>query len=126
MKDILYKDVDYCQYADWGYENLPDYCVAEKFSELPNKICDHRTCRNIITTWYGGVQHCDRLGGNDIKFFTRKNTDSPSSLVNYLLSLYALPNKAFAGWEYVTARGQPPPPAAQPQGERNCDTGKTP
>ena len=99
-------------------KNPPDYGVAKKISELPHKICDHRTCRNLITTWYGSIQHRERLGGNNIKFSTRSKYRTPSSLVEYLLSPYTLPNKSLAGWEHVNSRGQPPPPAAQPQGDK--------
>ena len=118
MRDIPYIDVDYCQFADWGYQKPTRLWCCKKISELPHKICDHRTCRNLITTWYGSIQHRERLGGNNIKFSTRSKYRTPSSLVEYLLSPYTLPNKSFAGWEHVNPRGQPPPPAAQPQGEK--------
>ena len=118
MRDIPYIDVDYCQFADWGYQKPTRLWCCKKISELPHKICDHRTCRNLITTWYGSIQHRERLGGNNIKFSTRSKYRTPSSLVEYLLSPYTLPNKSFAGWEHVNPRGQPPLPAAQPQGEK--------
>ncbi len=35
-----------------------------------------------------------------------------------MFSPYTLHNKTFAGWEYVTPCSQPPPPEAQPLGEK--------
>ncbi len=118
IKDIPYIDVDYCQFADWGYQKPTRLWCCKIISELPNNVYDHRTCRNLITTWYGNVQHRERLGGNIIKFSTREKNRTPSSLVEYLLSPYILPNKIFSGWEYVQPRSTPSPPVAQPQGEK--------
>jgi hypothetical protein len=89
MKDIPYIDVDNCQFADWGYQKPSRLWCCRKISELPNKICDNRTCRNLITTWYGSVQHRERLGGDNIKFSTRKILDSVISCRISVESIHA-------------------------------------
>ncbi len=42
MKDIPYIDVDYCQFADWGYQKLPDYVVAKEFQNCHTKFVTKR------------------------------------------------------------------------------------
>ncbi len=97
-------------------KSLPDYGVAEKFQNCHTKFVTIRPAETLL-------QHCTaacniaNAWGEQHQIFHAKKYRTPSSLVEYLLSPYTLPYKMFAGWEYVAPRSQPPPPAAQPQGE---------
>jgi hypothetical protein len=56
MKDIPYIDVDYCQFADWGYQKPTRLWCCRKISEMPHKICDHRP---VGTSLQHGTAACN-------------------------------------------------------------------
>ena len=79
-------DLDYCQFSDWGY------CKPTRFWGSPNvvgkssRVCDYRTCSNLIIGPSGRLRHRQRLGGYKMKFSTRMKGRIPEGVVEYLLN----------------------------------------
>ena len=72
VKGVPYIDVDYCQFSDWGYQKPTRIWCCDIISTLPNKICDGKTCPNLVDPTGSSKRHRYRLGGYKMKFSTLK------------------------------------------------------
>ncbi len=62
MKDILYYDVDYCMYSDWGYQKRTRIWTNKK--DFNNLMCDKSgICGNMIQTEKKQKLHKVRIDG---------------------------------------------------------------
>ncbi len=50
MQNIPYIDVDYCQFADWGYQKPTRIWCSPNIAELPDRVCDGLSCTCQIDT----------------------------------------------------------------------------
>lgn len=50
MDGIPYTDVDYCQFADWGYQKPTRIWGSRQVQNIPPVLCDGRTCKNLVPT----------------------------------------------------------------------------
>ena len=97
MKHLFFVDVDYCQFSDWGYQKPTRIWCCKKMANLADKICDHKTCRNLVEAYGGGMRHREKLGGYNVKFGTRQKYRMPTTLVDYLLTPFEI-EKNYEGW----------------------------
>ena len=86
MQGIPFIDVDYCQFSGWGYQKPTRIWGHARIKGLPNKLCDGKTCENLITTWKGTLGHRQVLGGKSMQYSQRSKGKVPEALVEYLLS----------------------------------------
>ena len=54
MRNIPYVDVDYCQFADWGYQKPTRVWGDEKIRELENLVCPGAGCSDLVDLPRGG------------------------------------------------------------------------
>jgi hypothetical protein len=85
MQGIPYVDVDYCRFADWGYQKPTRIWGGEHVRSLANCLCDPKTCSQVVDSENGGRRHRERLGGNHIHVSRQQKYRVPASLVQYLL-----------------------------------------
>ena len=67
MANIPYVDVDYCQFADWGYQKPTRIWGDESIKDLTSKCCDMETCPNVIIRPNGRKGHPEKLGGPEMR-----------------------------------------------------------
>ena len=87
MEGIPWIDVDYCQFADWGYKKPTRIWGGEHLRELENQLCDPQLCRNVVERENGRLGHEKVLGGLNMRMGRKKKYRVPESLVRYLLSI---------------------------------------
>ena len=79
-------DLDYCQFSDWGYCKPTRFWGSPNVVEKNSRVCDYRTCPNLIVGASGRLRHRYRLGGYKMKFSTRMKGRIPENVVEYLLN----------------------------------------
>ena len=84
---MSYVDVDYCQFSDWGYKKPTRVWGEAHLQEIPDKVCDPKTCQNVELQPTGRWQHQERLGGNHMKFTRNQKYRVPAGLVRYVCGL---------------------------------------
>ena len=85
MQNLNYIDVDYCQVTDWGYQKPTRIWCDAVTAQLPSRICDGQTCKNMERGEDGRLRHKYHLGGHRMKFGTRLKERFPPELVRYLV-----------------------------------------
>jgi hypothetical protein len=85
MQEFPYIDVDYCQFADWGYQKPTRVWCSQNLSKLPDCVCDGVTCP-CLQDFPASNQQRERLGGYGMKFGTTQKFRVPEKLVEYLVS----------------------------------------
>ena len=80
-RHILHKfpfvDLDYCQFCDWGYCKPTRFWGTPNVVDKPNRLCDFKTCPNLIIGPNGKKRQGYRLGGYKMKFSTRQKVEYP-------------------------------------------------
>lgn len=102
MSDFPYVDVDYCQFADWGYQKPTRIWCSENIAQLPHRVCDGHFCSCQVSTPQGN-RHRERLGGYGMRYGTTQKFRVPERLVEYLLSACPKLNPEYQ-WQTVTPR----------------------
>ena len=87
MKNIPFVDVDYCQFSDWGYKKPTRIWGSISVVGWAHKVCDGKTCPNLVPGEKGVPVHRESLGGNHVRFTTEKKGRIPVALVDYLLGI---------------------------------------
>ena len=82
MQGLPYVDVDYCRFADWGYQKPTRIWGGEHVKSLANCLCDPKTCPQVVP---GTRRHRENLGGNHIRVTRNQKYRVPGALVQYLL-----------------------------------------
>jgi hypothetical protein len=100
MKGLPYVDVDYCQFAEWGYQKPTRIWGSPDIGWLDHRKCDGKTCPNLAQ---GGPvragyprRHEEKLGGKELHHTAIQKGRIPSKLVEYL-----------AGFRETTAQTMP-------------------
>jgi site-specific DNA-cytosine methylase len=70
IQNIPFINVDYCQFSNWGYQKPTRIWGSENLRNLSDKICDGKSCSNLISG--NGVmrRNKEQLGGYGMKFST--------------------------------------------------------
>ena len=78
MKDIPYIDVDYCQYALWGYKKPTRIWGSPDITLVEGKLCDGYNCLNLLEAW----PHEGRSGKrrHRIQLSTRREYQPPRDM----------------------------------------------
>ena len=87
VSGIPFIDVDYCQFAEWGYQKPTRIWGSDNIQSLGNKVCDGRTCSQLVQGHNGYLRHRERLGGRGMKFGTYQKWRVPERLIFHLLSI---------------------------------------
>jgi len=80
-----YVDLDYCQFCDWGYQKPTRFWGSPNVVNRESRVCDFRTCPNLVDGPFGKKRHKYKLGGLQMKFSTRMKGRIPEAVVEYLL-----------------------------------------
>ena len=86
-----YVDLDYCQFCDWGYNKPTRFWGSPNVVCKENRVCDHKTCPNLIDGPCGRKRHKHRLGGQKMKFSTKQKGRIPEAVIEYLVGECTLP-----------------------------------
>jgi site-specific DNA-cytosine methylase len=62
MKEYAFVDVDYCQFSSWGYQKPTRIWGPAYLRNLKSRVCDQKTCTNIIVRSSGHSGHRRVLG----------------------------------------------------------------
>ena len=62
MEGIPYLDVDYCQFATWGYQKPTRIWGSACLGQAAPSLCDGKTCANLQRRPHGGPGHRLKLG----------------------------------------------------------------
>ena len=84
MEGIPYVDVDYCQFADWGYQKPTRIWGSDHVKALEARLCDPATCTNVRDRENGHRGHREILGGNHMRYSTRMKYRIPEGVIRYL------------------------------------------
>ena len=87
IANLPFIDVDYCQFSDWGYQKPTRIWGSDNILSLGNKVCDGRTCSQLVQGPNGYLRHRERLGGRKMRFGTYSKWRVPDRLVSHLLSV---------------------------------------
>jgi hypothetical protein len=87
LSNIPFINVDYCQFSDWGYQKPTRIWGSENLLSLGDKVCDGKTCSQLIEGQNGHLRHKERLGGYGMKVGTKQKWRVPEKLVSFLLSV---------------------------------------
>ena len=86
MEGILFVDVDYCQFSDWGYQKPTRIWGSPLISKLNPKLCNFYTCPNVTLTEKGTRKHREALGGTSMKASVKQKGRIPPGVIDYLLT----------------------------------------
>ena len=86
MQDIPYIDIDYCQFASWGYKKPTRIWCCPQIAKLSSCLCDVNTCVNVHEVSTGTLKHRVRLGGRKVGVSTRQKGRMPEALIEYLIT----------------------------------------
>ena len=86
MKDLPWVDVDYCQFAEWGYQKPTRIWGGEHVKCLEPRLCDLSTCPNVVVRPSGKKGHREPLGGNHMTVTRKEKYRVPAPLIWYLMS----------------------------------------
>jgi hypothetical protein len=89
-------DVDYCQFSDWGYQKPTRIWGSENLLSLKDKICDGKTCPNMVLKEGGRWAHKEQLGGRHMHTSTHQKWRMPQNLIEYLLSALDFKEEKFS------------------------------
>ena len=78
-------DIDYCQFCDWGYQKPTRFWGSPNVVNRESRVCDGKTCPNLVDGPLGKKRHKYKLGGYGMKFSTRMKGRIPGGVVEYLL-----------------------------------------
>ena len=81
---LLFRDFDYCQFADWGYQKPTRIWGGDHLNELQDRVCDRATCANVVERPNGRRGHRELLGGNHMRYSRNQKYRVPERLVRYL------------------------------------------
>ena len=81
MNNFAHVDVDYCQFADWGYKKPTRVWGSAQLAHLPNQLCSQSCSQR-----QPDGKHKLRLGGKEMKVGTWLKGRMPESLIIFLLS----------------------------------------
>ena len=84
MKGIPYVDVDYCQFAPWGYKKPTRVWGDISISQVQNKLCDGLTCPNLEDRPNGRKGHREILGGLHMRATRNQKYRVPEALICHL------------------------------------------
>ena len=87
VSGLPFIDVDYCQFADWGYQKPTRIWGSESLLSLGNAVCDGQSCTQLVKGENGRWRHRERLGGRRMKYTTYHKWKVPEKLVFHLLSV---------------------------------------
>jgi len=88
MQGIPYLDVDYCQYADWGYMKPTRIWGSPQLQAITPKRCDGTTCPNLVPGPQGSKRpHRVRLSSPSQNLKREKKYPIPESLVQQLMRI---------------------------------------
>ncbi len=97
MKEYAYVDVDYCQFSSWGYQKPTRIWGPAYLRNLKSRICDQKTCTNIIVRSSGHSGHRRVLGATPQDGAPRISLEDqyriPEGLIYYIM-----------GWEIVDTK----------------------
>ena len=83
MQGFGFVDLDYCQFASWGYKNQPGSGEGPHPKVRP-VLCPGRSCQNALHKGNGHWGHIERLGGNHMRTSTAGKGRIPAALINHL------------------------------------------
>ena len=86
VSQLPYIDVDYCQFSEWGYQKPTRIWGSENLRKISSRICDGKTCSQMIEGPGGYWRHRERLGGRGMRYSTYQKWRVPEKLVFYILS----------------------------------------
>ena len=84
MQHIPFVDVDYCQFADWGYQKPTRVWGDPEIKELEDMKCPGDRCMDLVDLPGGGRGHRERLGGNNMSINVNRKYQVPERLIRYL------------------------------------------
>ena len=85
MKDIPHVDVDYCQFADWGYQKPTRVWGGDHIKGLKDWVCEPTKCPNVVQRPNGRLGHKEVFGGSS-RIIRWETYRVPSGLIRYLES----------------------------------------
>ena len=77
IRGLPWVDLDYCQFCDWGYKKPTRFWVSENLSELPDVVCNPKTCPYVYRDNEGRIRHRVRLGSTGLQATTRQKNRIP-------------------------------------------------
>ena len=86
MHNIPFIDIDYCQFATWGYKKPTRIWCCPQIAKLPSCLCNVNTCVNVHEVSTGTLKHRVRLGGYKVGVSTRQKGRMPEALIEYLIT----------------------------------------
>ena len=84
MQGLDFIDVDYCQFAEWGYQKPTRIWGGPHLRELSDRLCDWKTCPNLVDRPNGWKGHREMLGGPHLRITRNQKYRVPERLVRYL------------------------------------------
>ncbi len=89
MKEYAYVDVDYCQFSSWGYQKPTRIWGPGYLKNLKSRVCNPKTCTNIIVRSSGHSGNCRVLGATPQDGATRISLEDqyriPEGLIYYIM-----------------------------------------
>ena len=84
VEGLKYRDFDYCQFADWGYQKPTRIWGGDHLDGVNNRVCDRDVCPNVVERPNGRKGHRELLGGNHMRYSKNQKYRVPERLVRYL------------------------------------------
>ena len=84
MEGIPFVDVDYFQFSQWRYQKPTRIREDPSISHLTSKICDRKTCINLVDRPNGRKGHREISGGNQMRATRNDKYRIPEDLLKYL------------------------------------------
>ncbi len=103
-----------------GVTRHPRIWDCKELCEIGDWVCDHISCPDLEEAWNGGVRHREQLGGNNMKFSTKAKYRMLTTLIDFLLVRFSLPNPQ-SNQQPQWKGGTGPGPQMRPEGPGACN-----
>ena len=84
MKGILFVDVDYRQFSEWGYQKPTRVWGDDSIKNVESRVCDVKTCLNVEDRPNGRRGHCKLLGGYNMTTTRNQKYRVPPAFIHHL------------------------------------------
>ena len=112
MRDIPYVDVDYCQFAPWGYQKPTRIWGDNSIKNISTKVCDGVSCPNMVDRPNGRKGHIEILGGLRMRVTRLQKYRVPEALICHLCG-WAEPERRVEAIKFLNAMQLCPIPTAR-------------
>ena len=86
MKRLSYIDLDYCRFSDYGYKKPTRVWGYPEIRNLPNILCNPKSCDSCFIGPSGKVRHRQWLGGYGPQPHKQQKWRIPKAFIQYLMT----------------------------------------